>query len=86
MSKTIIAIDPVEKAWDWHARGMPEDTYDLEKEYAQVAGKRIMFEKDFKIATQDLMRQLFKEIEHGDKEHRKWLKDKIKAFIKKKRL
>lgn len=28
-----------------------------------------------------LLRKLFSEIEHGDDEHRQWLKDKIEDFI-----
>lgn len=31
----------------------------------------------------DLLRQLYKECEHGDEEHRKWLKDKFEDFITK---
>jgi bacterioferritin (cytochrome b1) len=29
----------------------------------------------------EVLRKLFKEIEHGEQEHRDWLKDKIETFI-----
>jgi hypothetical protein len=37
------------------------------------------FIKDY---TELILNELFKEIEHGDDEHRKWLKDKIEEFKK----
>lgn len=37
-----------------------------------------------KTQFQDLFKELYEEIAHGDDEHRKWLKDKIDEFITKK--
>jgi hypothetical protein len=31
--------------------------------------------------TKKLMMQLYEEIKHGDKDHQKWLKEKIQLFI-----
>ncbi len=31
--------------------------------------------------TEELIMKLYEEIKHGDEEHQKWLKDKIKMFI-----
>lgn len=33
------------------------------------------------MTTAEVLRDLFREIEHGDEEHRKWLKNKIEDYI-----
>lgn len=46
--------------------------------------KHIEWVSELDVPTPDIaeiLRQLFLEIEHGDPEHRKWLKDKIENFI-----
>ena len=34
--------------------------------------------------TKQLMRELFQEIKHGDREHKDWLEEKIETFIERK--
>lgn len=75
-------LTPIENVWDWYARSVPEDGYrPIEEELDFVIGKEIMFKNDFKLATRKLFAELYNEIKHGDKKHRKWLKDKMNEFL-----
>lgn len=75
-------LSPIAKAWDLNSTPIPEDGYNLEEELKWLLGENVMMEKDFNNSVKKILNDLYKEIKHGDKEHKKWLKDKIQEFIK----
>lgn len=83
MENEIKKMTPIEKAWDFNCRCVPEDGYKpIEEELSWVIGKDIMLKSDFVKCVKNLLRDLYKEVKHGDKEHRQWLKQKFDEFAK----
>ncbi len=73
-------MEKINKYWDWNSVAIPEDFYDIEAELEHIIGEQIMLEENFIDASKKMLDDLFIEIEHGEQDHRDWLKDKINDF------